>query len=212
AGRMLRVDVGRVGDDLFLSHKSYGALQQIEEAVEHGRTLLVRQWLRRLAYYLTAGRYLAKAGRPSIRVSVDGTLVAEDAMMVTVANVETYRGFLSLTPRATPTDGLFDVFVVPRTTTLGLWMEVFRRWVRDPRGRSVATLLRGSRVLVEVDGETPDELRILPGALRVLVPRESAARRRPERPRRKRPQPHAASTPGSRRSRRDRPRSTRVAA
>src|SRR5262249_11902104 len=59
AGRMLRVDVGRVGDDLFLSHKSYGALQQIEEAVEHGRTLLVRQWLRRLAYYLTAGRYLA---------------------------------------------------------------------------------------------------------------------------------------------------------
>lgn len=39
--------------------------------------------------------------------------VADEAPLVIVANVPTYRGFLTLTPEATLFDGLLDVLVVP---------------------------------------------------------------------------------------------------
>jgi diacylglycerol kinase family enzyme len=104
-GLVCRIDVGRAGDDLFLSHRSYGPLQEIEASVESGRNQLRPRLLRSLAYYLMSARYLAGAPLPSIRVDVDGVRVSDDAVMVTVANVETYRGFLTLTPDADPTDG-----------------------------------------------------------------------------------------------------------
>ena len=64
-------------------------------------------------------------------------------MLVTVANVETYRDFLSLTPAASPIDGRLDVFVIPRTSKWGLARRLLRlklrlpgRW--DGRRRSTA--------------------------------------------------------------------------
>ena len=59
-----------------------------------------------------------------LAVEVDGT-GANGAVLVTVANVETYHDFLSLTPTASPIDGRFDVFVMPRTFKLGLAWRLF---------------------------------------------------------------------------------------
>ena len=55
------------------------------------------------------------------RSGLSGTwaVVADDAVLVTVANVETYRDFLPLTPSASPIDGRFDVFVVPGPASSG---------------------------------------------------------------------------------------------
>src|SRR5258705_6428081 len=53
-GEIRLVDVGVAGDELFLSHKSYGFLDQIQEAVEEGRRP-PRDRIRRLpASYRTA--------------------------------------------------------------------------------------------------------------------------------------------------------------
>lgn len=175
-GEVRSIDLGRVGTDLFLSHKSYGPLQQIEDRVEGIREQLRSRALRRFAYYMVAARYLLESPLPAIRLDVDGERVADDAVMVTVANVEAYRGFLSLTPSALPVDGLFDVFVMPRRTKAGLWMALLKLWLGAPGCWDGITLCRGRRIRVAVDGAPHDEIRTLPGAIRVLVPPGSVER------------------------------------
>lgn len=175
-GEICAIDVGRAADDLFLSHRSYGPLQEIEASVERGRDQLRPRALRTLAYYALGGRYLVGTPLPSIRVEIDGALVSEDAVMVTVANVETYRGFLSLTPAAVPTDGLLDVFVMPRSTRVQFWKRLLKLWLRAPGRWDGIALRRGRRVRISVNQGPADDLRIVPAALRVLVPAGSITR------------------------------------
>ena len=188
-GEICAIDVGRAGDDLFLAHRSYGPLQDIEASVENGRDQLRPRLLRSLAYYLVAGRYLCGTALPSIRVEVDGALVSDDASMVTVANVETYRGFLSLTPAAVPTDGLFDIFLMPRTDKMQFWIRLLKLWLRTAGCWEGIALRRGRRVSVGINGARPEEMRVLPGALRVLVPAGSLDRLTARRPVRQVPAP-----------------------
>ena len=170
-GDQLRVDVGLVDDEeIFLAHHSYGPLQQIQDTVEKGRGQPKSRFARYLAYWGMAKRFLVDAKPPSLRVEIDGTLVADGAALVTVANVETYRGFLSLTPTASPIDGLFDVFIVPRTTRLRLATLMVRLMLKAPGRRSDVRLCRGCRVTVTVNGRRREELRAVRGALPLLIP------------------------------------------
>jgi diacylglycerol kinase family enzyme len=103
-------------------------------------------------------------------------------VLVTVANVETYRGFLPLTPTASPIDGLFDVFVIPRVSTLGLLRRLLLLKFGLPgRWRGVA-IHRGRRVTVTTPRRR-EELRVRRRALPLLVPPgalEALARRTEE--------------------------------
>jgi diacylglycerol kinase (ATP) len=171
SGEVVGVDVGVVDDDeIFLSHHSYGPLQQIQDTVEKGRGQPKSRIGRYLAYWGMAKRFLIDTRPPSLRVEVDGRLVADRAALVTVANVETYRGFLSLTPTASPTDGLFDVFIVPRTTRLRLAALLIGLMLNVKGRRDDARICQGRRVTVTVNGRRREQLRVAPGALPVLVP------------------------------------------
>ena len=167
-GEVRRVDVGAVGDELFLSHRSYGALEQIQQEAERGRQQPKRRVLRHLWYYGVARRVLFSMPLPRIAVEIDGRRVAEDAVLVTVANVETYRGFLSLTPAASPIDGMFDVFVVPRTSKLRLAARLVQIATRAP-GRWRGVGLYRARKVVVTDGRR-EELTTWRKALPLLVP------------------------------------------
>ena len=174
-GEIRRVDVG-VGDDneVFLSHRSYGFLEQVQQAAEAGRRQPRSRFLRHLWYYGIAKRALFEMPTPSIDVEIDGTVVARGAMLVTVANVETYRGFLSLTPKASPIDGRFDVLVVPRTGKLRLFARLLKIMLRLPRRWKGVALYRGRRVVVTTDG-TREELRTARHVLPLMVPRGAIA-------------------------------------
>lgn len=175
-GQVRRVDVGRFpAGRLFLSHRSYGLLNEIQEAVERGRAQPKSRLRRHLAYYAEARRFLFSAPLSSIRVEVDGVVLAEAAALVTVANVETYRGYLSLTPGASPIDGRFDVFAISSRSRLGLWMRVLRLLFGRSRGIDGVTLGRGQRVCVTVEGQPPEELVVHRRALPLLVLPESLA-------------------------------------
>jgi diacylglycerol kinase family enzyme len=180
------VDVGVAGDGVFLSHCSYGWLSDIQQAVEHSARPPRRRWLRLLAYYRMARRFLVDAPLPSIRVEVDGRLVAEGAPIVTVANVETYRGYLSLTPDASPIDGRLDVFLMEAAPRPRVWARLAGLLLGGPRAVAGLVRCQARRVRVCVDGRPPDELRVLPGALTLLMP--AAAHRRA-------PAPALASAP-----------------
>jgi diacylglycerol kinase (ATP) len=168
-GERRRVDVGAMGDEIFLSHRSYGFLEQVQEVVEHGRRQPRLRRLRHLWYWGVGWRFLFNSRLAGFGVDVDDARVADDAVLVTVANVETYHGFLSLTPTASPIDGLFDVIVIPRVNKARLAWRLLSLWLRM-RGRwKGVALYRGRRVTVT----TPrglDELRVRRRALPLLVP------------------------------------------
>jgi 3-hydroxy-3-methylglutaryl CoA synthase len=95
--------------------------------------------------------------------------VAEQAVLVTVANVETYRDFLPLTPAASPIDGRFDVFVLPRASKLGLAWRLCRLKLRLP-GRWKGVGLHRGRIVVVGRGADRETLRVARRALPLLVP------------------------------------------
>jgi diacylglycerol kinase (ATP) len=170
SGEVRNVDVGAVGEqEIFLSHRSYGFLERIQQTAERVERPRSR-WRRHLVYYQMARRALLARRRPSITVDVDGVRVADGAVVVTVANVETYRGFLSLTPAASPIDGLFDVFVIPRMGRLRLAARLLKLLLRVPGRWKGVLLCRGQRVSVRVNGKRHEELRTLRHALPLLVP------------------------------------------
>lgn len=173
-GEVRGVDVGVIqreaGEEIFLSHRSYGFLEHIQQVAERGRNQPRRRILRYLYYYGVAHRFLFRTRLASFQVMIDGTPVTDDAVLVTVANVETYRGFLALTPTASPIDGLFDVFIVPRVGKIGLLVRLLRVMFRLPgRWRGVA-LYRGRHVTVTTPWRR-DELRARRGVLPLLMRR-----------------------------------------
>jgi diacylglycerol kinase family enzyme len=163
------VDVGLAGDELFLSHKSYGFIDQIQERVEKGRRQPRDRTRRLLAYYWTAVRAVWTTPLTPLSVEVDGAVVAERAVLVTVANVETYRDLLPLTPAASPIDGRFDVFVIPRTSKLGLAWRLLRLKLRLPGRWNGVSLYRGRTVVVGTDSGR-ETLRVVRRVLPLLLP------------------------------------------
>jgi diacylglycerol kinase (ATP) len=175
-GERRRVDVGAVGDELFLSHRSYGLLEQVQQVAERGRRQPKNRILRYLWYWSVGRRFLFSTPLAGFQVEVDGARVADDAVLVTVANVETYRGFLSLTPSASPIDGMFDVFVIPRVGKLRLaWrlasllLQLRGRWkgVRLYRGRRVTVTTPRRREELQTRRRVLPLL-VPPGALEAL--------------------------------------------
>ncbi|HEY7204287.1 MAG TPA: diacylglycerol kinase family protein [Methylomirabilota bacterium] len=168
-GEIRRVDLGLAGGEVFLSHKSYGFIDRIQEQVEAHRRQPRDRARRLLAYYGAAVRAVWTTPLTSHSVEVDGVTVAEDAVLVTVANVETYRDFLPLTPRASPIDGRFDVFVVPRTSRLGLAWRLLLLKLRLPGRWHGVSRHRGRSVVVGHDGGR-EMLRVVRRALPLLLP------------------------------------------
>ena len=183
-GQVRRVDVGLAnGRDIFLSHRSYGVLQEVQEAVERGRAQPQSRLLRLLSYFAMGERFLVGVPLTAVRVEVEGAVIAEDAAVVTVANVETYRGFLSLTPAASPIDGVFDIFAIPGGSKWSVWTRIFKILFRLPGQWDGLILCRGKSVRVTVDGRTDEltlrrrvlPLLVLPESLETLKVRQSEA-------------------------------------
>jgi diacylglycerol kinase (ATP) len=167
-GELVRADVGLQNGAPFLCHASYGLLSEVQARVEAGRYPRIR-WRRWVEYYRTAVRHLRDTPLTAWRVTVDGRLVTEDAVVVTVANVETYGPWLRLAPAASPVDGLFDVFVMRGATKREVLSKLLRRHLRIPGADSGSELHRGRRVSVAAFGSVRDDLELAPGVLPVLV-------------------------------------------
>jgi diacylglycerol kinase (ATP) len=172
-GTVRRVDVGVVAGsrdgELFLSHRSFGVLEQIQTAAERRRQQPRNRLLRYLWYYRFAYDFAFRERLSGFGVEVDGQHVTDDAVLVTVANVETYRGFLPLTPAASPIDGLFDVAVIPRVSKAALARQLIWLLLELPGRWRGMRLHRGRRVVVTTPRRR-EEVRVSRRALPLLVP------------------------------------------
>jgi len=164
AGTVRTIDAGRHTDDRGASHWFAGVLGA-------GFDSLVNERARELPLFRAV---------PYV-IEVDGVRYATRAMLVAVANGPSYGGGMMVCPDARLDDGLFDILVVNRISTvefLKVFPKVFSgRHVGHPavqilRGRQVR--LEASGIIGYADGERfaplPMSVQIVPDALHVLVP------------------------------------------
>ena len=157
-----RVDVGRVGERLFLNNVSLGLYANLvhgRERHRRRRDLLAR--LRALSILV--------AHRSPLGIRIDGRDV--DARVVVVANNHYNLDVFSLGERERLDAGELHLYV-PRGLFRSAWIE--RAGTRFTLGA------HASRIRAAVDGEpeqlaTPVEFRLEPLALRVLVAADAAA-------------------------------------
>lgn len=135
-------------------------------------------------YELAVVRELPRFRPIPYTIAIDGHTLQTEAMLVTVANTASYGGGMRVCPGARHDDGLLDIMVlheVNRVEFLRVFPRVFSGThvdhpaVEMHRGRRVT--LEADEVTVHADGEpfapTPLTCEVVPGALRVLLPRDN---------------------------------------
>ncbi len=152
-------------------------------------------WKRRvgwLAYLPAAARTLLD--RPSmVRITVDGAEYRAKSPLVLVANGKSVvHPALKLARGISKGDGAFDVFIVTAEGPIQMARALARAATRRLDRSPYVIRLRGIEVAFDadpplpvqfdgdVDGETPVTLRVLPGAIRVIVP-ELSGKHHPDR-------------------------------
>jgi diacylglycerol kinase family enzyme len=153
-----------------------------------GRVAAQGQTVRRLSgearFAWAAVQSLAAWRVVAARVVVDGAAWVEGELnLVAIANGAFSGGGMKFAPEASVSDGLLDVVTVCGISRAGLVRELARVHSGGHLANPKVKLARGQRVRVEtinetdslaieadgdVRGSTPVELRVLPGALRVV--------------------------------------------
>jgi YegS/Rv2252/BmrU family lipid kinase len=147
-------------------------------------------WLGNLVYAYGALRALA-AWRPAhfeLELDPPGERRAYTAYTVGACNSKSYGGGMRAAPGAMLDDGLLDVIVLENVSKLAFLTKILPRvfkgeHVREPR----VHVLHAKEITVSADrpftmyadgdpiGELPLQVRVLPGAINVLVPASSGA-------------------------------------
>lgn len=157
-----------------------GVLSAGFDAVVNERANLMRWPKGKSRYNLALLRELAVLKPLRYRLSLDGRAVETEAMLVSIGNGSSIGGGMRVTPDALFDDGEFDVLVVQplsRLAFLRIFPRVFKgTHTSDPR----ATIYRVKRISLDADaviayadgeriGSLPLDVRVVPGALRVLA-------------------------------------------
>jgi YegS/Rv2252/BmrU family lipid kinase len=170
-----RIDVGQVGDTVFLGVASVG-FDTVANTIANETT-----WLRGPLVYAWGGmRGLLATRRHAFRVTTDGATTQVAGYNVAVGNSGRYGGGMRACPEASLDDGLLDVVTIGAVGRAGLVPILLRAFpgshVRDP---GVQTR-RATHVRIEADeplvvfadgdpvGLLPVDVTTRPAALRVL--------------------------------------------
>jgi YegS/Rv2252/BmrU family lipid kinase len=174
------IDMGAAGDHSFLGIATCGFDSEANRIANNAR--LIRG---RFVYTYGGLRALAGWKPASFKLRIDGVEHALYGYTVAVANAGMQGGGMRLAPDASLYDGAFDVVMIahlPKSRFLRLLPTVFSgSHVEQPE----VTILRGSSVEVSADrpftiyadgdplAVLPATLRVLPAAVRVIVPRDA---------------------------------------
>ena len=184
----LEIDAATVrwngGERSYLNVAGTGFDSEVNDAANRMRTRIQGTAKYVAAVFRTLPGF--RAGR--FEVDVDGTQHTLPGMMIAVGNGKSYGGGMRVTPNASLTDGLLDLTVIgamSKAQFVWNFPTVFRgTHVKHPK----VTTLRGKRIEIVADrsfdvyadgercGPLPATFEIVPGAIRVVVPRGAEAR------------------------------------
>lgn len=156
-----------------------------------GETALKMKQLKKSAaiHYLftTLHSALSYQSKP-IRLFVDETLCYEGkSHMVAVANGSYFGGGMHIAPKATTSDGLFDVVVVKHLNKLQIFTKISKVYSGKHLGLEQIFYTQGKKIrveseeklLLEIDGDPlgmgPIEVQLIPAVLKIRLPRKKTS-------------------------------------
>jgi diacylglycerol kinase (ATP) len=177
-GTTRRVDLGRINDRHFLLMVGIGFDGEVAQAVEttHFKRFGV------LGYVLTTLRTSFGFRGFRVALTIDTHKVRTRALQIVIGNTQLYGGAITFTWHATCDDGLLDVCIVhpgSRWRYLLLLRDLLLQRKQERQLVSYETCtsleIRTRRpIAMQIDGDaagqTPATIRVVPGALKVLVP------------------------------------------
>ena len=180
AGKTRDFDLGLAGDQRFLLMAGFGFDAEVIRSVPSR----AKGIFGRMAYAPTLVRE-SVCYRPSqFRLALDDTSLSTSAYNVIVCNCASYAPNFQIAPMASPDDGLLDVLIFEHRPAMKLrflgWLSasLIMRWAAD----STAVHYQAKRLRIEssptvkmqldgdVRGESGVDIRVLPKALRLIVP------------------------------------------
>ena len=177
-GRAAKVDVGQTNDRYFLLWSGVGLDAEATKAV----TPEQKRQLGPLAFVGTTLDTLRDYRSVAVTLVIDGVPHRIETSLIVVSNIQLYGGILPLGARAAVNDGKLDICVFRGEGILNYVQHLLRiasrQHVSDPsieyyQGREI-TIQAEKPLLVHVDDEpfahTPVAIRVVPGALKVIVP------------------------------------------
>ncbi len=178
AGEVARVDLGLANGRYFLNVASIG----FDASVTRHLDPRAKRRLGMLAYVVAAVAEGLQLRGEEVAITADGSTSRERMLMLVANNIRSYGGVLTMAPEAYADDGLLDVLVFKGHGLFAALRHValvlLGRHTRDPetavfRSSTLSVYARAS-LPVELDGDyfgtTPVTIRVVPGALRVLIP------------------------------------------
>lgn len=189
--RVLSVDVGRVGDSIFLAMVGVGYDGWVTAgvgAIRAGRVggLLYRYGGSSLIYLLAGLPALLRLRPTRVRVTVDGAEAAGRYPSLVVSNTETYALGWAMTPGASVHDGRLDhqlnrraaPWFVLWTLAAAVLRRPLPRWLAHHGGGRRYSLVAARPFRWQVDGDPMPptaslEIEIVPEFVRMVVPESS---------------------------------------
>jgi len=182
--KIVPVDVGQVGDDYFLNVFAGGLFTDISYKVPRE----MKRVLGEIAYYLAGAVTLPLNlfRSYSLELTYAGKTVAEQVLIFIISNSPSVGGFKQICPQAGISDGLLDVCLIRRSALEHL-IPLFFRVMKGEHIDSPHVVYfqtdhleihhtnpAEGEVLMDMDGEQkgslPATVKVVPGALRMLVP------------------------------------------
>jgi diacylglycerol kinase (ATP) len=185
SGRIQRMDLGRFrGGKYWMLWTGTGVDSYIVDEMEPRSKLSKRLGP---VGYVAQALWLAPRFAPmGARVTIDGKVYEDTYLLVLISNCRLYGGGeLLLNPQAALDDGLFEVFLFHGTGLQRTMSYLWQLWRGSHIGNDDIVVVRGREVTVETErvipvhtdgdpaGETPMQVLMVPGALRLLVPRSA---------------------------------------
>jgi diacylglycerol kinase (ATP) len=179
AGNLSWIDLGRAGDRYFALMAGVG----MDAAVVQSINPTLKKVLREAAFLMQGAATVLKGDFPRIRVVTDEQTV--EGYFAVLGNSSNYGGAFGITPMASMRDGLLDVCVLQNVSplsTLQYWLgALVESHLKHPevqywrtKDAQISVVEGDGEVLVQTDGEMagrlPMEVRVVPRALKVIVP------------------------------------------
>jgi diacylglycerol kinase family enzyme len=188
-GVVVSLDLGRAGVKVFLLMISAGFDAEVIRSLHENRAGNIR----RTAYFLPTMRAIYGYTYPPMRLyleTADGPTPPETCRWLFGFNLPLYALGLPIAPEAVATDGLLDVCTFERGAVWSVARYFWHVVRRIHHTLPDAYVCRTSRfrlepttdasVAYQIDGDyggkLPVDVEVLPGQLRMLVPRETASR------------------------------------
>lgn len=177
-GEIRSVDVGMAGDKPFINVGGLGFDVDVVINTERYKG----RFHGMLPYFLGIVRSMTHLNRVPVKLTADGKVIEETALILSVANGTHFGGGMNVAPEADPSDGYFDVCMI-KGIGLFKFISMLPGFIKGKHlkakpvvyFKAKEVLVECERTPVQLDGElgesAPISFRILEGALRMTLPR-----------------------------------------